>query len=182
MVGTELGLGVSKGSSREPFAIEDTETQRSQAVTHTARGTYSQDVVQTHRDEPARNPQRSFREATIFVELSSKRTFYISSHTREMRLEIHVRPRASTSDVGGNYDGALVVRVTEAPEAGEATAAALGAVAQALRLPRRSVTLLRGSTSRRKLVDIAVGSEETRVLAAVEQLLSDEGRHQLGSR
>jgi uncharacterized protein len=67
-----------------------------------------------------------------------------------MRLEIHVRPGASTTIVGGEHDGALVVRVVESADEGRATKAALKAVAKALGLPRRSVTLVRGATSRRK--------------------------------
>ena len=52
-----------------------------------------------------------------------------------MRLEIYVRPSASVTIVGGSYDGALVVRVTEPPDAGRATRAALRAVADADRGP-----------------------------------------------
>ena len=38
-----------------------------------------------------------------------------------VRTEIHVRPGASATTVGGEYDGALVVRVVEPPEGGRAT-------------------------------------------------------------
>lgn len=56
--------------------------------------------------------------------------------------------------MGGEHDGALVVRVAEPADRGRATAAALAAVADALGLPARSVTLVRGATSRRKLLDV----------------------------
>ncbi len=72
-----------------------------------------------------------------------------------MRLEIHVRPGASRTGVGGAHDGALLVRVTEPAHAGKATAAALKAVADALEVPPRSVTLVRGATTRRKLIEVA---------------------------
>ena len=72
-----------------------------------------------------------------------------------MRFEIHVRPGASRAAVGGEHDGALVVRVIEAAEGGRATDAALRAVAKAFGLPRRSVQLVRGATTRRKLIEIA---------------------------
>jgi uncharacterized protein len=87
-----------------------------------------------------------------------------------MRFEIHVRPSASTTIVGGKHDGALVVRVVEPPDEGRATKAALNAVAKALGLPRRSVSLVRGATSRRKLIEVEVGTSET---DAVEQILVD---------
>ena len=88
-----------------------------------------------------------------------------------MRVEIHVRPGASTTAVGGVHDGALVVRVVEPADAGRATDAALRAVARAVGLPRRSVTLVRGATSRRKLVEIEAGPENgVSVRSAVERL------------
>jgi hypothetical protein len=67
--------------------------------------------------------------------------------------------------VGGEFDGALVVRVAEPAEGGRATEAALRAVAIALQLPRRAVTLVRGTTSRNKIVDIDVGGDDTTCVA-----------------
>ncbi len=72
-----------------------------------------------------------------------------------MRVEIYVRPGASETRVGGEHDGALVVRVVERADAGRATEGALRAVARALGVPSRSLTLVRGATSRRKLIEIA---------------------------
>ena len=94
-----------------------------------------------------------------------------------MRVEIHVRPNASSTAVGGAYDKALVVRVVEAAEGGRATVAALGAVARALGIPNRSVTLVRGASSRRKLIDIDVGDAEGESMAAsLARLRSGAGR------
>lgn len=81
--------------------------------------------------------------------------------TGGVRLEIHVRPSASRAAVGGSHRGALVVRVTQPAEQGKATAAALASVARALGVPPRSVTLVRGATSRHKLLDIATGDERS---------------------
>jgi len=69
-------------------------------------------------------------------------------------VAIRVRPGASRAGVGGRHDGALVVRVTERAVDGRATAAALAAVAKALRLPKNRVTLVSGATSRTKRVEI----------------------------
>lgn len=84
-----------------------------------------------------------------------------------MRLEIYVRPGTSKTAVGGEYDGLLVVHVVEPADAGRATAAALRSVAAALDVPRRSVRLLRGATSRRKLLEIDAGEGEGERLHAV---------------
>ena len=90
-----------------------------------------------------------------------------------MRVQIYVRPNSSKGGVGGDFDGALVVRVVEPPDAGRATEAALSAVASALNVPRRSVSLVRGARSRRKLLELEVeaGSEDSRrVQAAIDRL------------
>jgi uncharacterized protein len=88
-----------------------------------------------------------------------------------MRVRIYVRPNSSKGGVGGDFDGALVVRVVEPPDAGRATEAALSAVASALKVPRRSVGLVRGARSRRKLLEVEVGSEDSRrVQAAIDRL------------
>jgi uncharacterized protein len=71
-----------------------------------------------------------------------------------MRLAIRVHPGSRHPSVGGNHDGALLVRVRERAVDGRATEAALTAVADALAVPRRSVTLLTGATSRTKVLDV----------------------------
>jgi len=49
----------------------------------------------------------------------------------------------------------LVVRVTARAVGGEATAAALAAVAEAFGVRRQAVTLVAGAASRAKIVDVA---------------------------
>jgi uncharacterized protein (TIGR00251 family) len=89
-----------------------------------------------------------------------------------MRLEVHVRPNASRTVVGGAHDGALVIRVTSPAEGGKATRSALAVIAEAFGVPRHSVTLIRGPSSRRKLVDIQVGRADEEMLAErLRQLL-----------
>jgi uncharacterized protein len=74
-------------------------------------------------------------------------------------LAVRVKPGASRAAVGGRYEAsggpALVVAVTERAIDGRATEAAIRAVAAALGLPARSVTLRTGATSRDKLLSIA---------------------------
>ena len=59
----------------------------------------------------------------------------------------------------------LAVRVTAAPEGGKATAAVCKVVAEALGVPKTSVSVVRGDTSRHKVLEVA-GVEE-RELAEV---------------
>lgn len=76
-----------------------------------------------------------------------------------MRVTIRVRPGAGRTRVGGEHDGALVVRVAPRAVDGKATEAALAAVAKAFGVRRRAVTLVTGATSRTKVVDVAGGDQ-----------------------
>ena len=82
-----------------------------------------------------------------------------------MRFAIRVRPGAGRTSVGGGHDGALVVRVTAPAVDGRATEAALAAIAEAVGVRRRQVSLVTGSTSRTKVVEVADAGavEEARV-------------------
>lgn len=79
----------------------------------------------------------------------------------ELRIGIRVTPGARRAHVGGDHDGDLVVRVTARAVDGRATEAALDAVADALGVRRRRVRLVRGATSRRKLVAVAADGDGT---------------------
>jgi uncharacterized protein len=71
-----------------------------------------------------------------------------------MRLTVWVRPGSARPGVGGEHDGALVVRVTARAVDGQATAAALTAIADAFGVRRHAVTLVAGAASRRKILDV----------------------------
>lgn len=72
----------------------------------------------------------------------------------EGRLAVRVTPGARSEglEIG---DGRLLARVRAKPEDGKATAAVQDLVATALGVGRSRVTLLRGATSREKLLRIA---------------------------
>jgi uncharacterized protein len=76
-------------------------------------------------------------------------------HTGIVRITIRVRPGASHPGVGGEHDGALVVRVSARAVDGQATAAALAAVAAAFGVRGHAVTLVAGKASRTKIVEVA---------------------------
>ena len=72
-----------------------------------------------------------------------------------VRIAVRVRPGSARPGVGGEHDGALVVRVSARAVDGQATAAALAAVAAAFGVRRRAVTLIAGASSRTRMVDVA---------------------------
>ena len=71
-----------------------------------------------------------------------------------MLLHVKVTTRARRPGIKTAADGTLLVSVTEPPEDGRANRAVCEAVAAHLRVPKRSVTILRGLTSRLKQIKI----------------------------
>jgi uncharacterized protein len=88
-----------------------------------------------------------------------------------MRITIRVKPGSARPSVGGEHDGALVVRVSTRAVDGRATEAALTAVADSFGVRRSAVRLVSGASSRTKIVDIDAG--DPRLLAS---LLATPGR------
>ena len=68
---------------------------------------------------------------------------------------VHVHPGSKHPGVGGVHDGDLIVRVRERAVDGAATEAVVRAIAGAFAVPARTVTLVRGLTSRTKTLEIA---------------------------
>jgi uncharacterized protein YggU (UPF0235/DUF167 family) len=92
-----------------------------------------------------------------------------------LRLSVRVKPGASRTRVGGRHGaGALVVAVTEKAVGGAATEAVLRAVAEALGIPRRSVTLLVGATSRDKVLGVDPGDRRPDVEELLSQLMGPQ--------
>jgi uncharacterized protein len=69
-------------------------------------------------------------------------------------LRVRVQPRASQTEVVGLHGGALKVRLAAPPVEGAANRELERFLAKALGLPRSAVELLRGATSREKLVRV----------------------------
>lgn len=75
-------------------------------------------------------------------------------------MPVRVKPGSSRTGVGGDHDGALVIRVGARAVDGKATEAALRVLAEALDVRRAEVSLVTGASSRTKLVDV-VSSQHT---------------------
>lgn len=93
-----------------------------------------------------------------------------------LRLLVRLTPKSSLDGVKGLFAGPdgprLELKVRAAPEDGAANAAAERLIAKLLDVPRTSVALAHGATSRYKAFDIAGdGAELSKRLAA---LLSDK--------
>ncbi len=72
------------------------------------------------------------------------------------RLQIQLQPRASQNRILGRHGDLLKVQVHAPPVEGAANAALIEVLAAALAVPKRAVRIIRGATSRTKLVEIDV--------------------------
>jgi hypothetical protein len=77
-----------------------------------------------------------------------------------MRLRVSVKPGARQERVSREPDGSLLVSVTARAQEGKANAAVVKAVAKALRVPRSSVRIVSGLSSRTKMLEVP-GSESS---------------------
>jgi len=71
-----------------------------------------------------------------------------------VRLSVHVTPRAGKDEVMGWRGAELAVRVTAAPESGKANEAVCRLVAGAVGVPKSSVRVVRGQSSRHKSLEL----------------------------
>jgi uncharacterized protein len=94
----------------------------------------------------------------------------VERHTGVVRIALWVRPGSARPGVGGEHAGALVVRVSAPAVGGQATEAALTAVAAALGVRRHAVTLIAGASSRTKIVEVE-GADS----GALNRLLANAG-------
>jgi len=83
-----------------------------------------------------------------------------------VRVSVHVQPRASRNEIVGVHGTALKVRLQAPPVDGAANDALVALFAERLKVPRRSVHVVAGATSRGKIVEID-GTTEAAVRALV---------------
>lgn len=90
-------------------------------------------------------------------------------HDGRLMLDVVVSPGARRTGADGLHDGALRVRLVAPPVDGKANALLLDWLAGELGLPRRSLRLVRGATTRRKRIaaDLAHEQDVARWLAQV---------------
>lgn len=81
-------------------------------------------------------------------------TLDVRTLARGVRFDVRVQPRASRSEVAGEQEGALRVRLAAPPVNGAANDALVELLAKLLHVAKRDVRIVAGATSRRKLVEV----------------------------
>jgi len=87
----------------------------------------------------------------------------------DARIAVHVTPRSGRDELSGWVGDELALRVTVPPDGGRANAAVLELVGKALGVPKSRVRVLRGATSRHKLLEVS-------------GMAQHEAEHRLGRR
>jgi uncharacterized protein len=88
------------------------------------------------------------------------------------KIAVRLSPRASSEQIVGERDGALVVRVTAPPVDGRANTALCRLLAKTLGVGVRSVAVVHGAGAREKLVRIE-GMSEQEVRRALQRPRQD---------
>jgi len=81
-------------------------------------------------------------------------------------LPVRVHPGAKRNEITGTHDGAVKISLTTPPTDGRANDALIAFLAGFLKVPRASITLLTGASSRSKTLHIA-GKSAARIQAAL---------------
>ncbi|MCX6521393.1 MAG: DUF167 domain-containing protein [Actinobacteria bacterium] len=83
-------------------------------------------------------------------------------------IDVHVRPGAKRTVVGGSHDGVLTVAVAAPPADGQANDAVRRAVADAFGIRVSAVEIVRGHSSRRK--QLRLDGDDTMIAARLAEL------------
>jgi uncharacterized protein YggU (UPF0235/DUF167 family) len=87
----------------------------------------------------------------------------MTANAPRARLNVRLQPRARANEIIGERGGAMIVRVTALPLEGRANAALCELLAARLGVPKRSVSVVVGSSSHDKVVEVAgLSAEEVR--------------------
>ena len=69
-------------------------------------------------------------------------------------FDVRVVPRASKSEIVGEHDGSLKVRITAPPVEGAANAELIRLLAKSFGIPRSNVSIVGGESSKKKRIKI----------------------------
>jgi uncharacterized protein len=80
--------------------------------------------------------------------------FAVTDREGSVRFAVHVQPRASRTEIAGIHGTALKVRLHSPPVEGAANDELISFLAKILTVPKRSVRIISGLSSRSKTVEV----------------------------
>ena len=78
---------------------------------------------------------------------------------RGLLLDVKATPKAAREEIAGIRNGALLVKVTAAPEKGKANTAVIALLSKAIGVPKSAFELVSGETDRNKVLRLASHAE-----------------------
>ncbi len=81
--------------------------------------------------------------------------YRLDPQRQRLVLTVHVQPNAKLSAVAGCHGDALKIRIAAPAVDGKANAALIDFLHQWFNLPMANITIKRGASSRRKIIEIA---------------------------
>lgn len=78
-----------------------------------------------------------------------------SEKDRGLTFAVRIVPRASRSEIAGEYNGALRIRIAAPPVEGAANRELIRLLARRFNLPQKAVAIVSGAGSKSKIVRIA---------------------------
>ena len=78
-----------------------------------------------------------------------------SEKDRGLTFTVRIVPRASRSEIAGEYNGALRIRIAAPPVDGAANRELIRLLAKSFKLPQNAVAIVSGAGSKSKIVHIA---------------------------
>ena len=95
----------------------------------------------------------------------------IAATSTGILFQVYVQPKSSRNAIVGVYGDALKIKLTAPPVDGAANAACIKFLAKCLQVPKSSVEIVSGRTSRHKQIHIQTeGSELIRIKERLESL------------
>lgn len=85
---------------------------------------------------------------------------WIRPHENGAILFLYIQPGASRSEISGEHDGRLKIKIKSPPREGEANEELIEFIAKVLRVSKRSVQFLSGESSRPKSLLVELPQEE----------------------
>ena len=89
---------------------------------------------------------------------------WLKEHAKGSLISLYIQPGASKSEIGGEHDGRLKIKIKAPPRDGEANEALIDFLSEFLKVPKKNVFLINGESSRQKLVLVELSPEKIRVL------------------
>jgi len=105
---------------------------------------------------------------------------FIQKHPQGFTLKVFVQPRSSKNEIAGLYGDALKIKIKAPPVEGAANKMCVQYLAKCLKVPKPSLDIISGHTSRAKQVLLrckqgqASKTEQDRMKDLIESLISSK--------